>query len=255
MYIFIRKIKDDKEFDVQNLDMPIFIRKIIIIVNKLFKKTIIKKIDKLHYLYLIYCPKSKKNNCFYIERKIRNIIKDNPKAKIILSKELQEYGNRLDIKKENKIIKYFLIDLLKYIVNIRDEELESKNVAILADEYNMINCNIIKTISEKVKTLTVVTNNIKNYRKLEEILYEENAMLITITNNKKKALKKIDFIINLDFDIKQIEEYYIRRDAIIVNCSCNSLNIAYFQGIIINDVELKITDDRKEKYKLLLRGF
>ena len=255
MYIFVRKTKEDKEFFKEELDMPNITRKIVIMIYKIFRKVTIKKIDKCHYLYLIYCPKNIKKTSNYIEKKIKNIIKSNPKAEIVLSKELKEYKKILSLERKNKLIKYFIIEVLDYILSLKDENIENQNISVLVNKYNEENCNIIKSILKNVKTLTIVTNNINSYKRLEDKLYKEKSILITVTNNKRKALKNTKYIINFDFGIDQIKEYLINRNAIIINCSYEKIDLSYFQGIIVNDIELKLKEDKKEKYKDLIIDF
>ena len=62
--------------------------------------------------------------------------------------------------------------------------------------------------------------------------------LIIILNNKRKSLKRAKFIINIDFNENEINDYCINRNAIVFNESKNAIkNIVGFDGIIINNIE------------------
>ncbi len=240
MYIYIKKLKNDEEL-AQNIDMPKFLKKIVIKLIKFFNIITVKKIDELHYLYII-----PKENIKIIQK----IINKNSKEKIILSKELKKYEKELNLSKKGSKIVFFVYDILKYITNNLNIKIELQNIYILANEYNKENIEIIKYLSNKVKTINIVTNNIVKYRKLEEKLYNEEGILITITNNKTKGLKRANFIINLDFDNETIKNYNMNMNSIIINCANNKIDVLkYFQGIIINDIEIKI-EEKKENEEL-----
>lgn len=240
MYIYIKELKNDEEL-IKNIDMPNVLKKIIIKIKKIFNIVTVKKINRLNYLYII----PKVNNI----KKIERIIKKNQKSKIILSKNLKKYEKELNLIKENKIIRYFIYDILQYITQISNTKIELQNLYILSNEYNRKNIEIIRYLIDKVKTVNIVTSNISKYSKLEEKIYSEEGLLITVTNNKKKGLKKSEIIINLDFDNETISKYKINRNAIIINCTNEKIEtLKYFQGIIINNLEISI----KEKEENLL---
>lgn len=242
MYIYIKKLKNDEEL-AKNIDMPNFLKKIVIKLIKFFNIITVKKIDESHYLYII--PKEN-------TKVIQKIINKNDKGKIILSKELKKYEKELNLSKKDNTMRFFIYDILKYITNKLNIKIELQNLYILVNQYNKENIEIIKYLSNKVKTINIVTNNIAKYSKLEEKLYNEEGILITITNNKIKGLKRANFIINLDFDNEIIKNYNINMNSIIINCTNNKIDVLkYFQGIIINDIEIKIEEieENKQLYK------
>lgn len=242
MYIYIKKLKNDEEL-AQNIDMPKFLKKIVIKLIKFFNIITVKKIDELHYLYII-----PKENIKIMQK----IINRNSKERIILSKELKKYEKELNLSKKGSQMRFFIYDILKYITNKINIKIELQNLYILANQYNKENIEIIKYLSNKVKTINIVTNSIGKYSKLEEKLYNEEGILITITNNKNKGLKRANFIINLDFDNEAIKDYNMNMNSIIINCANNKIDVLrYFQGMIINDIEIKIEEleENKDLYK------
>ena len=80
-----------------------------------------------------------------------------------------------------------------------------------------------------------------------------SGILIAVSNNKRKALKDAKIIINLDFNNKEINQYRINENAIIINCIQKKLDLHCFNGIIINDIEIMI--EKKEQYELLYNEF
>lgn len=240
MYIYIKELKTDGEL-AKNIDMPLFFKKIVIRFVKKFNIITINKIDELHYLYII----PKVNNI----KKIQKIVNKKNKETIILSKELKKYEKKLNLNKKESTIKFFVYDILEYIANKLEIKIELQNLYILVNNYNKNNIEIIKYLSHKVRTVNIVTNNINKYSKLEEQLYNEEGTLITITNNKNKGLKRANFIINLDFDNETIANYKINMNSIIINCTNNKIDaLRYFQGIIINDICIKLEESEENKF-------
>lgn len=237
MHIYIKEMKKNEEL-IKNINIPNCLKKIIIKVKKMFNIVTIKKINNLHYLYII--PKIK--NIKLIEK----IIEKNKKAKIILSKELKHYEKDLQLKPNNSTIYYFTYNILKYTMEKANKEVELQNIYFLANEYNMRNLQIIKYLLDKVKTVTIVTSNPKKFKQLEEKMYEEDGSLIAVTNSKNKGLKRANYIINLDFDNQTISKYKINRNSIIINCTSDKINsLTYFDGVIINNIEIH----KREKIK------
>jgi len=243
MYIYIKEAKNDEDL-IKKVDMPKILTKVIINFKKIFNIITVKKIDEVHYLYII--PKVK--NIEIIER----IINKNNKAQIIVSKELKKYKKELKLK-EYKVIKYFIIDILRYIMDKLDKKVELQNIYICTNEYKKESVEIIKYLINKVKTVNIITNNIKKYNMLEEKLYNQNGILITVTNNKNKALKRANFIINLDFNNEEFKKYKINRNSILINSANENIEILYFQGIIINSINILI--EEKKEYKKLFKEF
>jgi len=243
MYIYIKEAKNNEEL-IKKVDMPQCLKKLIIQFKKAFNIITIKKIDELHYLYII--PKIK--NIKIIEE----IIKKNSKAKIILAKQLKKYNDTLNIEQE-KIVTYFIYDILKYIMDKVNLKVQLQSIYICANEYNEKNLDIIKYLIDKVKTVSIVTNNIKRYNILEEKLYNQNGILIALTNNRSKALKRANIIINLDCTNEELIQYKINRDATIINCTNEKIEILYFQGIIINNINISI--EEKDILKQLYKEF
>lgn len=243
MYIYIKEAKNNEDL-IKKVDMPQILKEIIIKLKRTLNIITIKKLDEVHYLYII--PKIKN------EKIIERIIKKNSGVQIILSKELKKYKESLNLKEE-KNLQYYIEDILKYIMNKSNKKLELQNIYICTNEYKEKNIDIINYLIDKVKTVNIVTNNIKKYNLLEEKIYNQNGILIVVTNNKNKALKRADFIINLDFTSEELKKYKINRNAIIINSTYEKIEILYFQGIIVNNINISI--EEKEEYKALYKEF
>ena len=243
MYVFIKKMIDENEL-IEDLKIPIWLKKLNIIYRKKFNIVTIKKLDKNRILYII--PKVENS------KKVKKIINKNKKSKILLSNNLNKYSEELQIE-YNNITRYFIFEILKYFEDKSKEKIEMLNIHILANEYNQANLEIINSIINKVKTVTIVTNNIKQYKIYEENVYNKTGNLINITNNKNRGLKKANIIINLDFLNEDIDKYRINKDSIIINAINNKLTIAYFQGIIVNSIQIDLKE--KDEYCKVYKDF
>lgn len=224
---------------IEKNDKPTFLERILNLI-KVQENTIIvpinnetttKQIEKI----------AKKTN------KIIGILSNSKKA--VLSK---------NIKKEEKIINYLntygieildgrwlfeilLIDIVKFLID--KQKLEKTNISILINDLTDIEFENIKILSKKYKTINIVTNHIEKFKKLEEQLQEEG-IIITITNNKKKSLMKSQIIINIDFSKELINKYRINENATIINIK-RPIKIIQkrFNGITVNDYEISYRSD------------
>ena len=118
---------------------------------------------------------------------------------------------------------------------------------MLINDFNKINTEIIIEIAKNIKTLNIVTNHIDRCKKIEEYLYNEFGIMISISNNKRKSLLNSEIILNIDFPEELINKYRIYEKSIIINISEKIKLISKrFNGININYYKINIP----EKYKI-----
>ena len=132
-----------------------------------------------------------------------------------------------------------------------------QDVFILTNKYNESSIRLIKNIGQEFKSVNVISKEIERYNMLEDIL-ENETIVFSIANNKKKSLKKAKIIVNIDFAKEQLQEYNIYRNAIIINLSKEKItNLKGFEGIIVQNVEIELEDTEKEIFKEnnILDGF
>lgn len=225
------------------IKLPKWIEKWIVKIKKWLGYSQVKKIEDNKYLYLL--P----------EKKITKKIEEN-KNTCVLSKALKQV-----YQKENKQIgvqskqayQYSLEKTFQYIIGqLGDKKLtlETMDLYFLTNQYQKETIEIIEYFLEKVKTMNIITKNVQNYIKLEEKWEKEKGILITVSNNKKKSLKKAKWIINLDFEVQQLESYSIFRNAIIFNMTTeNIIKLPAFEGIMVNQVEILVKPELQEEWK------
>lgn len=79
-------------------------------------------------------------------------------------------------------------------------------------------------------------------------MLENDGILIAVSNNKKKALKRAKYIINVNLNKEELEKYTINRNSIIINIRENvKYNSSSFDGININYFNISCPDEYIEK--------
>lgn len=156
------------------------------------------------------------------------------------------------------LMKNLLVDILERISELRNQDISMLKVHILVEKYNKENLDILYDIAGKVKNINIVTANIKNFKKVEEKLFNNAGFAISVGNNRKKGMKRAEIIINFDFDSETVKKYNINRDSVIINCNDDILDMANgFSGVIINGVKIGENMEVLEYFKMydILKNF
>lgn len=191
-------------------------------------------------------------------KKIVKKIKENNVKITVLSNELVKYeqfknelySNNINILDGKFLFKVLSKDILECICKKIKLDVNSLEIAVLVNDENDLNKSIIIDLAKEVKSLNIITNNIKDFKQIEELLYDEEGIVMKISNNKKKGLIKSKVIFNLDFCEEDINSYSVPENCIIVN-TFNPIKIKTkkFNGINVKDFNIIIP----EKYKM--QGF
>ena len=209
-------------------------------------------------VYLLPITKSMKLNKRKIRRiatRLNNLLYKNDIEDVVLSNYLYNnelfknllYGQNINIFNGKKLFKYMTYNILEYICNIKNEDINSKEVSILINDLTPKNMQNIIYIANKIKRINIVTNHINSFKSLENKLYNDFGIIITISNNKKKSLLESKTIINFDFPNEIINKYSINNNAIIINIPEDiKINTKKFNGILINNFKISIPP----KYKI-----
>ena len=199
----------------------------------------------------------KEKNIEKISKKTRKIIdKHSTSKKVIISKELQkneQYINYINssgiqIQDGRWLFKILITKIVDYIID--KKHIEKAYISILVNDINDIEIANIKNIDKKYKSVNVVTNHIEKLKNIEKQL-EEEGIIITVTNNKKKSLMKSNIILNFDFPKELINKYRINENAIIVNTKGKiKINQKRFNGLNIHNYEINFREDKKDEKAL-----
>lgn len=176
------------------------------------------------------------NNIFYVmnfneksQEKLRNLLRKNQIDYVIV-----ENSKNIEYKTLNGkiVMKYILPNIIDKIR--KETEKEISEISVCVNKYNEEIKEIIKELANNVKVVNVVTNN-ENFFNFEKEL-EQKDIFITVSTNKRKALKKAELMINVD--IENIKEFNLNKKLIIINLNDEMIYPKSFEGIIINSVEL-----------------
>ena len=193
--------------------------------------------------------------------KVSKIIKKLEIDNIVFSNELiyTEFSFRVinNLDKETvcdgrKLMIYMQYDILIYILNIQNIDVNNADVYFLIKKDNDLNLQFLSKFIENCKTVNIVTNDIARFKEVQERIYENENILIGISNNKSKALKRARYILNVNMDENYIKKYKINRDAIIINLK----NMVYynnpgFNGININYMQIFLPDEYIEQFECI----
>ena len=229
-------------------------------INLFLKRVfnIIDKVDNDNYeIYTIpICDKTKigKYRVNRVVNKVLNILDCEGTNRVVLSKYLNSidifknklYSENISILDGRLLFKYLSIDVINYILNLKNEKIENSEVWILVNDFNEANKDVIIETAKKVKMLNIITNNIGKFKRIERYLYNEYGINLSILNNKRTSLIKAKIIINVDFPEEIINKFSINNKAVLVNLN-QKLKIysKKFNGININYYNISIPKEYK----------
>lgn len=198
------------------------------------------KLSKIEYMYRnLFCKIKEENNIIYIpsnkEKIIKKLVqklKEDEVDYIIKDKSVQLKYNELDGRYINK---YLIPEILDFCFKYLEKEGKLEEIYICTNNFNRENIDIVQELVNKVKVVNIVTNQLRQFQELEKRL-EKNDIYITVSSNKRKALKKANIIINLDF--QNFNGFNINRNSIIINCNQNIEVGKDFEGIYIQKVAI-----------------
>ena len=253
--IYVKKLENYDDILIRkHSNFPLIFKKFIFLFKNLFNVITKKKIEDANIWVLPIQEKyslNKMNNIF----KRLSIYNENIYvfSENMYNKEILNLINKYNLNYlEGKKLKKFLIfKVLEYIKTIQNQELESFDITILANDASELNIYLIEKLARTVKSIKVVSSNIYKFKNLEEKLYNEYGIAIQFSNSYKKSLAKSKIIMNLDFNEIDINEYELFNKSIIINCTENDIKIKskLFNGIVINSFNIKLPKIIKDKFK------
>lgn len=179
--------------------------------------------------------------------KTKNILEKTNCKKVVLSKKIKKQEEYIDflnsygiqVTNGNKLFKVLMVKILQYIIEktkLKEDEIQ---ISILVNDIEANVLENIKRIVKKYKKVNIVTNHFEKFKKLEEQIFGEDGIMLTVSNNKRKSLFNSQVILNIDFPEELINKYRIYEKAIIVNFRRNvTIDAKRFNGMNIKDYEI-----------------
>lgn len=148
-------------------------------------------------------------------------------------------GQEVEIFDGSWIFDYINLKLIKYIAELKKEDLKSQEITIMINKISDNIVDLIKELSDKIKLLNIVTNKENMLRKVEEELKVEKGIALNINNNYRKSLLKSDIIINFDFSEEEFNKYTLPKKSCILskNKKIKILSKS-FEGVYIVDYDI-----------------
>lgn len=166
------------------------------------------------------------------------------------------YPCDLDIIKGKWLFQVLSVKSLDYLLEKKKMKKEETKIAILVNDLTENIIGSLRQIAKQYKMVSIITNHREKFKKLEKQILEEDGIMITTGNNKKKGLSKAELILNVDFPIELINQYTIYENAIIMNLQGDvRITKKRFNGICINNYEIEqekeedFDYDKKTKYR------
>lgn len=223
------------------------------------------KVDKFNEGYVFKLPKYNKKQ----EKKILDkVIKKAKKLGInalVFSKDLcnEEKELREKFAQENmdihiidgkKVMEYSHLKTFEYILKLQNCNMKQEDIYIMFNDDRRTDVEFLSEYIEGFKTVNVITSDIERFKKIQDMLYERENILISVSNNRKKSLKKAKYILNYNLSEEELKRYKMNRNAIIVSIQSNiQTGIKGFDGILVNNIEVDISDNIIEKYEDIKR--
>lgn len=235
-------------------------------------KDILKKISNYLFYKFSVIDVDNEKKCIYINKKYINnkaykkinrylnkqgldiLDKNTLIAKNIQLKVRNNHKNDVSIneikylQKEKYLMKVMLYEILKYIEKIADADYRNESIYVtMISEKNM---NVLLEIIDLFKNINIITTRIGYMRRLEKNILKNKDSIISISNNKRKALKRARLLINFDFNDNLLKEFSINRNCIIINLNNEKIRLnSIFQGCIIDSVQI----DFKNQYEQYIK--
>lgn len=183
---------------------------------------------------------------------ILDVIFDNNILDIKESLKLQNEDNENN---EKTLMRLLFIEIIEFIYQKNTINMLLDDIYFFVNSYNKDNLMLIDDCVKHFKNVNIITNNLRKYKRLEE-LYERNGIIINVSNNKRKSAQNAKIIVNIDFEKSEFEKCYITNKSLILNLTENRKNMPQnFQGIIINDFDINIDEDTKNFLKEFYGNF
>ena len=240
---------------IQETDMPQFIFRIF---------NILQLIDNKIILPITGDEVLSSNKARKLAQKTKKVLGQTVSKKIVISKKIQKQKEYVENLKEEGfeivdgkwLFEVLSCKVLDYIIKKKKLKKQELSISILVNDLTDHMIAIIRQIAKEYKRVNIVTKYMEKFKKIEEQILEEDGIMITVGNNKKKGIAKSEIILNVDFSSKLLADYNIYENAIIVNIRENVvITKKRFNGITINnyDITFKNFDyydyDKMTKYK------
>lgn len=172
--------------------------------------------------------------------------------------EMLKLDDNINVKMINgkKLMEYMEFDIMKYILEKQKHNMKQEDIYIIFKRDNSLNLNFLVRFIENFRMTNVVTNDIARLKNVQDNLLDNENILISVSNNKKKALRRAKYVLNVNLTTEELAKYNINRNAVIINIR---ENVKYsnpgFEGINVNYFDINVPDEFDEKFEQIGNNF
>ena len=215
------------------------------------------EIENFENNYVITIYDKKKNR---VKNKLVKYINKFKIDTLVFSEDLKEYKEEICKMMQDyivvingrKVMEFLQFDIMKYILEMQNKDIRQEEVYIIFKKDNSLDLNFLKIFIENFRMTNIVTNDLERLKNVQDnLLYNDN-ILISVSNNKKKALKRAKYILNVNLSKEELEKYRINREAIIVTIKEDvQYDDISFAGINVRYLEIEFPDEYLERFERL----
>lgn len=185
-----------------------------------------------------------------VVKKIKKILEKSKTRKVCVEKKIKKdlqfvnllYSNNISMCTPKWIFKEKTDEIISEVLG--KQKREESEIFICVNEVDSQVEKYIYKFAKEFKEINIVTNHIGKFKKIEEKLFQEEGILINLSNNRRKSLAKANLILNVDFPKEILNEFSIHDNSTIINWE-EGLKIKKkrFCGKIIEEINLNLDDE------------
>ena len=206
-----------------------------------------------NYVITIYDKESKR-----AKNKLLKYIRKLKIDTLVFSEDLKGFKNEICAMLQDgiavingrKVMEFLQYDIMKYILEKQNKDIRQEEIYIVFKKDDALDLNFLKIFIENFRMTNVVTNDLSRLKNVQDnLLYNDN-ILIAVSNNKKKALKRAKYILNVNLTNEELKKYRINREAVIVNIKEDvHYDDISFAGINVKYLEIELPDEYLERFE------
>lgn len=175
-----------------------------------------------------------------------NKLKKNKVTHVVICKKLENellhlrlYLNNIEIITGRNLLCDLSYSIFIKVSKLKHELPQQQKVHILVHRLNEVNKNNIVKIIKQANIVNIVTDHVYEYNKFANNIEEDLGILISVSNNKTKSLRRSSIIINIDYTEEQVNKFKICNNAILINLKYEvNIKKKAFCGYCINKFEI-----------------
>ena len=103
-------------------------------------------------------------------------------------------------------MQYMPFEILEYILHLQKRDIKQEDVYFLIKKDSRMDFNFLDRFIENCKTVNIITNDITRFQKIQQDLYEQESIVLGVSNNKSKSLRKAKYVFNVNMNQKDLDK-------------------------------------------------